>query len=266
MKRLALLCTSGVAITGATGLSHTDPVTFQYVGEVTDVSNAPAPFSNAQVGDAFSFIYTFDSDVPNTSLPDSPEVLRGGFIDPVQAARLTVGGTSFDLDVRESEVATVFFPLGGNDFYQVLVETPNDTFFILELERGPGLSSEDQPVTPPQVGDFGPTSGAIFEQLDGSFNSLGSIEFSLQDQNLLDPNFLIGGTPDPDPDPDPILPDPPVDPPADNTGGGGDPTPPDSPTAPGVPTTVIPTPATAVLGIPVLLGLAMRRRHRGSID
>lgn len=241
MPRLTSLSAPCAVLSLFAGVSQAERVTFEYFGEVSAVTQAPDRFVDAQVGDAFSFIFTFDPTVPNTARQDSTEFTRGLYVDLIEKARLAVGGAEVDLTPDGSSISITDHPGAVDDFFQVFVELDSRESFLFELEDGPGLTSADLPTEPPLVSAFGPGNGGEYTIERGFADFVNAIDFAVLGQRLRDPDLLFddGGAPDPvGGNPDPIVDDP----------------------AP----TVVPTPAAALLGFPILCGLALRRRHRSS--
>jgi hypothetical protein len=223
---------------------HADRVTFEYFGELTQVTQPPTAFPDAAVGDDFSFIFTFDTDAPNIARQSSANFTRGNYDDLIDAARLTVGGSTTDFSPVSSSITITDFPGDGDDFFQVNVDLSATESFLFELEDGPGLSSAELPEAPPAVSDFGSSNGGEYSAEVGFADFVNLFEFDVLGQRELGSDFLVIDANEP-PLPDlgdgtPVLP-----PPGDQT-----------------PVSAVPTPAAALLGLPLLLAVSGRRQTR----
>ncbi|MEO0515066.1 MAG: hypothetical protein AAF086_07210 [Planctomycetota bacterium] len=257
MVRLFLPCFVGAILAGVGTLSHAERVTFEYFGQTTSVSQAPALFPNVQAGDDFSFIFTFDTTATNSATQESDEFTRGNF-SGIEAVRLTFGDEQAEPVITDSEIVITDRPGSGRDFFQVSVEFDNDEVFFIELEDGPGLDSADLPTSPPAVADFGPDNGGEYFANLADFSVVDLLQVNVLGERQLDPDFLlVGGSTPPDQTDGGGMGDMGMDDMGMGDGGGN---------GGGNPVTVIPTPAAAVMGLPLLLGIAVRRGARSQKD
>ncbi|MEM6459907.1 MAG: hypothetical protein AAF710_11015 [Planctomycetota bacterium] len=241
-------------------MSHADRVTFEYFGTTTSVFQAPALFPNVQAGDDFSFIFTFDPTTPNSATQTSDEFTRGGYGDAIEAARLTFGDEQAEPGIRNGSISITDRPGSGQDFFQVVVEFDNNETFLFELEDGPGLDSADLPTSPPAVAGFGPDNGGEYNVELSNFNFVQLLDVQVLGERQLDPDFLLVDNGNPPDQGD-----------GGSIGGGGSNNGGSNGTSGGgtgggspVPVRVIPTPAAALMGLPLMLGLAVRRGVRSA--